>query len=121
MDNAKALVIRADRNYGIIPPVILDICSHYDMQAITCVPASPKQKNRVEASACKVERWIAGKLQLKQIGGVLAANEEQLKKMVRECLDALNDRPWRGRVKRVNCQATLVLTPLTTPELTPSS
>ena len=97
MDNAKALVIRADRNYGIIQPVILDICSHYDMQAITCAPASPKQKNRVEASVCMVERWITGKLQLKQIGGVLAANEEQLKKMVRECLDALNDRPWRGR------------------------
>lgn len=79
MDNAKALVIRADRNYGIIPPVILDICSHYDMQAITCVPASPKQKNRVEASACKVERWIAGKLQLKQIGGCSCCKRRAVK------------------------------------------
>ncbi len=98
MDNAKAFFIRARTDCcGDIQPVVLDFCHYYGMQADTCAPASPKQKNRVEVSVCMVERWITGKLQLQQKGPVLAANEANLKALVRERLDALNDRPWQGR------------------------
>lgn len=97
MDNAKALVTRADGICGDIQPAVLDFCEHYGIRGNTCAPASPKQKNRVEASVCMVERWIIGKLKLKQKGPILAGNKEYLKGMVRKCLDSLNERPWQGR------------------------
>lgn len=94
MDNAKALVKRSSWINGEIQPAILSLCNYYGMTAWACKPATPKQKNRVEAAAYDVERWIIAEMSLKQIP--LAYDLDDLNNQIRRHLDRINDRPFKN-------------------------
>ena len=64
MDNAKALIKTTDWREGIPQAAILSLCHYYHMQPWACKPASPQQKNRVEAAVGDIERWIIASLTL---------------------------------------------------------
>lgn len=93
VDNAKALVRHTDWHEGDIQPAIHSVCRYYKMQPWACTPANPKQKNRVEAAAHDVERWIIAEMSLKQLP--LASDEEDLNEQIRVKLDAANLKPFR--------------------------
>ncbi len=93
VDNAKALVRHADWHEGDIQPAIHSLCRYYNMQPWACKPATPKQKNRVEAAACDVERWIIAKMTSKQLP--LAYDLDDLNEKVRIKLDEANEIPFR--------------------------
>ena len=100
MDNARALVSRVDKVAGIIQPGIEAECGYYGMKPDNCRIHSPRDKNRVEASVCFVERWIIGALEMTGNGAVLAGSRDCLKSMFRKKLDECNDRPWTGPGRR---------------------
>lgn len=93
MDNAKALVRHTDWQEGDIQPAVQSLCRYYRMQPWACKPATPKQKNRVEAAACDVERWIIAKMSVKQLP--LAFDLDDLNRQIRERLDEINNQPFR--------------------------
>ncbi len=65
------------------------------MEPIACRPRRPKDKNRVEAAANDVERWVIAQMSLK--GPILSPRIENLNEMLYERLNEINSRPFRGR------------------------
>lgn len=95
MDNAKALIRQAGWREGDAHPAIRSLCMYYGMEPWACKPASPKQKNRVEAAVHDVERWIIAQLTLEQ--QLFASDLRDVNEKVRKRLDAINDQPFRGK------------------------
>lgn len=92
MDNAKALVKSAGWQEGEIQHAIRSLCAYYGMEPIAC---RPKDKNRVEAAANDVERWVIAQMSLN--GPILSPCIENLNEMLYERLNEINSRPFRGR------------------------
>ena len=96
MDNARALVQRAHWHEPDIQPAVRSVCAYYSMQPWACRPASPKQKNRVEAAAGDVERWIIAQLTLHQTH-ILAPDIDTLNSLIRRRIDEINAQPFRSK------------------------
>lgn len=96
MDNARALVQRAHWHEPDIQPAVRSVCAYYSMQPWACRPASPKQKNRVEAAAGDVERWIIAQLTLHQ-PHILAPDIDTLNSLIRRRIDEINAQPFRSK------------------------
>ncbi len=95
MDNAKPLVTAIRYQQGEVQAAIGSLCAYYRMQPWACKPRTPKQKNRVEAAANDVERWIIAEMSLNH--PVVATSLDELNKQIRERLDKINDKPFRSR------------------------
>ena len=95
MDNAKALVIRANWSDPQVQAGIQALCDHYGMEPWPCRPGKPKQKNRVEAAVGDVERWIIADFQL--AGPIVAHDLPELNSVIRKRVDELNAQAFRGR------------------------
>lgn len=94
MDNAKALVRRTDWREGIPQAAVSSLCVYYDMQPWACKPATPKEKNRVEAAVLDVERHVIAELNIN--GYVLATDLADLNLLIKEKLDFFNHEPFRA-------------------------
>lgn len=95
MDNAKALIRQAGWREGDAHPAIRSLCMYYGMEPWACKPATPKQKNRVEAAVHDVERWIIAQITLEQ--PLVATDLHDVNAQIRQRLDAINDQPFRSK------------------------
>lgn len=93
MDNAKALIKTTDWREGIPQVAILSLCHYYHMQPWACKPASPQQKNRVEAAVGDIERWIIASLTLNSYP--LAKDLADLNELILQKVHQINDQPFR--------------------------
>ena len=94
MDNAKALVSRADWNDPQINVAVQSLCNYYGMEPWACRPATPKQKNRVEAAVLIVERKVIAELTLN--GRVLAPDLNAVNDLIKVKVDLFNRQPFSG-------------------------
>lgn len=93
VDNAKALVSKADRYEAIFPKQIKSLCAYYKMEPDACKPGKPREKNRVEAAVNDVERYVIAKMCLNGIPvyeDINALNED-----VRKHCDEFNLRKFQ--------------------------
>jgi transposase len=88
VDNAKALVSKADRYEAIFPKQIKSLCAYYKMVPDACKPGKPREKNRVEAAVNDVERHVIAKMCLNGIPVYEDLNE--LNKDVKKHCDEFN-------------------------------
>lgn len=91
VDNAKALVSKADRYEAIFPMQIKSLCAYYKMTPDACKPRKPQEKSGVESSVGYVEEHVIAKLGLK--GPVVAKDINELNKKIKEQCDIFNLRP----------------------------
>lgn len=94
MDNAKALIKTTDWREGIPQAAVLSLCHYYHMQPWACKPATPQQKNRVEAAVGDAERWIIAALTLN--GYPLAKDLADLNELILQKVHQINDQPFRA-------------------------
>ena len=94
MDNARALVKKTDWTEGIPQAAVDSLCLYYGMQPWACKPATPKQKNRVEAAVGDAQRWIIKALTLD--GYPLANTLEDLNELILQKVNEINDQPFRA-------------------------
>lgn len=94
MDNAKALIKTTDWREGITQAAVLSLCHYYHMQLWACKPATPQQKNRVEAAVGDAERWIIATLTLN--GYPLARDLADLNELILQKVHQINDQPFRA-------------------------
>ncbi len=95
MDNARALVNRDGWRDGDAHTAIRSLCSYYGMEPWACKPATPKQKNRVEAAVHDVERWIIAELTLDS--PLVASDLRDVNAQIRKRLDAINTQSFRAK------------------------
>ena len=93
VDNAKALVSKADRYEAIFPKQIKSLCAYYKMVPDACKPGKPREKNRVEAAVNDVERHVIAKMCLNGIPVYEDLNE--LNKDVKKHCDEFNLRKFQ--------------------------
>lgn len=93
MDNAKALIKKTDWTEGIPQQAIDSLCLYYKMQPWACKPATPKEKNRVEAAVADAERRIIAVMSLDSYP--LANTLEELNSLVLQKVNEINERPFR--------------------------
>ena len=95
MDNAKALLKQDGWREGEAQAAIRSLCLYYGMQPWACKPRTPKQKNRVEAAAGDLERWLIAELTHEQ--NLIALNLRDLNAQLVVRLDAINRQLFKGR------------------------
>lgn len=93
VDNARALVGKADMYVGQVTAAVHNLCEYYQMVPHTCPVESPKFKQSVEYAANLVQS--GAQLELVGTDGIAyAANLQELNTRLAAKIDELNLRPW---------------------------
>ncbi len=94
MDNAKPLIKHVDWSYGEPQPWVQALREHFSMEPWSCKPATPKQKNRVEAAVGNVERWIIAHFSV--TGRPIAVDLNDLNAQILQRVNEINEQPFRA-------------------------
>lgn len=89
-DNLKSAVTQACRYEPDINRNYQDMAIHYGVAVVPARPAKPKDKSKVEAGVCLVQRWILARLRNHTFFTLHELNEK-----IREWLEILNHKPFR--------------------------
>lgn len=92
-DNLKSGVVSYSRRDGhYINPTYQEFAEHYDIMVLPARPAKPKDKAAAENGVRVAQRWI-----LAWIRNRVFFSIEELNASIHDLLQALNEKPMRGR------------------------